>query len=86
MSDVPVWRLFAYMSNDPDGTRDHKRNLADWQVEDVLRWCRFRGYDTIILDRDPVETTSFAPVSSAPVVHISHFAGGSDDEQGGAAA
>ena len=59
MSDVPVWRLFAYMDDDEDGEQDESRRLADWQVQDVVRWCTTRGFDHIYLCRVPGETRRF---------------------------
>jgi len=45
------------MHGDADGDRDERRTVPEWQVEDALRWCRFRGYDCIVLTRskDTVE-------------------------------
>ena len=63
-----MWRLFAYMDDDETGERDESRLLADWQVEDVLRWCRFRGYDHIYLTR----TTTTARFQPAPVEDVRH--------------
>ncbi len=51
MSDVPLWNLFAYFNDDEDGAHDESRVVAEWQIDDVVRWCRHRGYDTILLSR-----------------------------------
>jgi len=50
LADVPVWHLFAYMNRD-DGSRDEHRMLAEWQVQDAVRWATTRGYDNILLSR-----------------------------------
>lgn len=59
MSVVRVWRLFAYMIDDESGDSDHRRALADWQIEDEVRRCVSRGFDMIILDRDPSATAQW---------------------------
>lgn len=59
MTAVSVWRLFAYMDDDEDGALDESRRLADWQVEDVIRWCVVRGFDHVYLRRVPGETGRF---------------------------
>lgn len=58
MSEVAVWSAFAYMNDDPDHARDERRELAEWQLQDWLRWATTRGYDNIYLSRDS-ETTRF---------------------------
>jgi len=57
LAEATVWDLYAYMHGDADGDRDERRTVPEWQVEDALRWCRFRGYDCIVLTRskDTVE-------------------------------
>lgn len=74
MSDVPVWRFFAYMDKDPEGDLDESRTLNDWQLADVLRWAQTRGYDNIYFARTD-KTTTFQRPGPVGVVH--HF-GGSD--------
>jgi hypothetical protein len=59
MSDVPVWCLFAFMDGDEEGRNDERRVVADWQVQDVVRWCTTRGYDHIYLSRDPMGRRCF---------------------------
>ena len=86
MSDVPVWRLFAYMDDDEDGERDETRTVTDWQLEDVLRWCRFRGYDHVYLRRIPAESVRFQRGAPVPVRHHMHVVEGSKGEQPGDAA
>lgn len=51
MAEAPVWTLFAYFNDDDTGARDEHRKVAEWRVDDVVRWCRHRGYDTILLTR-----------------------------------
>lgn len=58
MAAVAVWRLFAFMDGDEDGVHDESRMVAEWQLDDVLRWCRTRGYDHVYLTRLP-ETARF---------------------------
>lgn len=45
-----MWRLFAFMDGEDD-TSDERRILADWQLQDAVRWCQTRGYDHIYLSR-----------------------------------
>lgn len=74
MSSVSTWRLFAFMDDDPDGLQDESRLLADWQVEDALRWCRTRGFDHIYLARDPQARAQFARADPVPgVTHHAHL-------------
>lgn len=81
VSEVSTWRLFAFMDDDEDGERDERRLVADWQVEDALRWCRFRGFDHIYLARIQGDTRRFEVASSADgVVHHLHPRSGSADE------
>jgi hypothetical protein len=49
VSSVPTWKLFAYIDDNPELVES--RLLADWQLEDALRWCQTRGYDRIYLSR-----------------------------------
>lgn len=86
MSDVSTWRLFAYMDDDEDGSEDESRNLADWQLQELLRWCATRGYDHIYFRRVPDETTRFSRGSPVPVRHHMHLVEGSESEQPGDAA
>jgi len=51
MTDVSTWHLFAYKHDDSEGKDDEHRNVAEWQIDDVVRWARHRGYDAIILNR-----------------------------------
>lgn len=51
MSDVAVWHLYAYFHADEHGERDEHRWVAEWQIDDVVRWARHRGYDAIVLTR-----------------------------------
>lgn len=58
VTGVPVWRGYAYKAGGPDdGSQDEQRDLADWQLEDFLRFCRVRGFDSVYLYRtgDTVE-------------------------------
>ena len=56
MSGVSTWRLFAFFDND-EGDSDETRVLAEWQIQDALRWCVTRGYDSIYLRRIEQEST-----------------------------
>lgn len=86
MSDVSTWRLFAFMDDDEEGRQDETRNVADWQVEDVLRWCRVRGYDHVYFRRVPDLPSRFRRSAPAPVRHHMHLVSeGSNDEHGDAA-
>ena len=49
--NVPMWRMFAYMDNDPDREMDEYRTFPEWQLQDKIRWATTRGYDNIYLDR-----------------------------------
>jgi hypothetical protein len=71
LANVATWHLFAYFNRDEE--RDEHRTLADWQVEDALRWCRTRGYDNILLTR--VGETEFHRAPQSGLVHSSHTAG-----------
>lgn len=51
MSEATVWHLFAFFHGDENSERDEHRNLAEWQIDDVVRWARHRGYDAILLTR-----------------------------------
>ena len=51
MAAVPTWTIFCYFNADANGERDERREIMDWQVEDVLRWARHRGFDVIHLSR-----------------------------------
>ena len=80
MADVASWDVFAYMDAD-DGTLDeHRLSVPEWRIEDVLRWCRSRGYDNIYLHRD-TEPATFQRAS--PVDGVTHHMG---DTHGAAAA
>ena len=70
VSVVPVWRLFAFMDADDDGVRDERRLLAEWQLNDALRWCVTRGYDHIYLSRSS-EAVNFERNTSPPQVRHS---------------
>jgi hypothetical protein len=67
MSDVSVWRFFAYMDGDEDHRNDERRTISDWQVLDVIRWATTRGYDHIYLSR--AGTSRFEKAPSSGVVH-----------------
>ena len=69
VSEVPTWRLFAFMDDDEEGRQDETRVIGEWQVDDVVRWCRHRGYDHIYLTRS--DSTRFAKQPpSGCVVHL----------------
>lgn len=51
MAASPVWHFFAYFHSDADGERDEHRNVAEWQIGDVVRWAHLRGFDAIHLSR-----------------------------------
>lgn len=55
MAKVPTWTFFAYFNGDAEGERDERREVADWQLDDVVRWARHRGFDTILLSRGEQE-------------------------------
>ena len=57
MSRVSQWKFFAFMDKE-SGRRDEHRELAEWQIEDVIRWAVHRGYDNILLSRSS-ETVEF---------------------------
>ena len=82
MSAVSVWTLFAFMSDDGEGKQDERRRIAQWQIEDSVRWAMARGYDNIYLSRDPVETTHFERKS--PVLRL-HYSEERDAQPGDAA-
>lgn len=72
MSDVPTWSMYAYKNEDNsiDGVQDAERRLvSEWRVEDVFRWARFRGYDTIMFTRQP-ETVRFVRAPSPDGVRM----------------
>jgi len=56
MSEVSEWSMFAFMDT---GGHEHDvhRKLAEWQLQDALRWCVSRGYDNIYLARLDDKTT-----------------------------
>lgn len=58
MTDQAVWHLFAFFHDDKNSERDEHRNISEWQIEDVTRWARHRGYDVIMLTRT-AETARF---------------------------
>lgn len=68
-----MWSLFAYMDDDEAGATDERRRLAEWQLQDALRWCVTRGYDHVYLRRDPVEKSHFRRGGSVPVSHHMHL-------------
>lgn len=78
MSDVPVWHLYAYMTGDELGEQDEIRRVTDWQLEDALRWCRFRGFDHIYLYRDEQETARFQRTAPTGVRHHMRLVDGPD--------
>lgn len=86
MSEVSMWTLFAYMSQDGEGAADERRRIAEWQTYDVLRWALARGYDNIYFSRDPVEKTRFEKAEKVPVRHHMHVVEGSSGSPGGEAA
>ena len=72
MSDVPAWSMFAYRNEDDDvgGVKDAERRMvAEWQIEDVFRWARFRGYDVIMFTRQP-ETVAYQ--KARPAAGVRH--------------
>lgn len=87
MSDVSVWRLFAFMDSDQDGERDESRRLAEWQLQDALRHCVTRGYDHVYLCRVPGEVARWTVAAPGPVSHHMHLVTeGSKGEPAGDAA
>jgi hypothetical protein len=68
MSAVSEWHLFCYM-NDEEFQKDEHRMLAEWQLQDAVRWAQHRGYDCIMLTRTKrgVEFVKHPP--SGVVVH-----------------
>ena len=50
---MSVWRLFAFKDDDP--ASDETRMVAEWQIQDVVRWCVHRGFDHIYLNRTPLD-------------------------------
>ena len=55
VSEVSTWRLFAFMDGDT-GRLDESRILAEWQLQDALRWCAARGFDHVYFSRTPDRT------------------------------
>lgn len=86
MTAVSVWRLFAFMADDEAGRFDERRRISEWQIQDVVRWCTARGYDSIYLSRDPVDKVGFEKRPPVPVRHHMHLVEGSKGEQPGDAA
>jgi len=68
LSAVSEWHLFAYRDDD-EGFSDEHRMLAEWQLQDAVRWAQHRGYDCIMLTRTDrvVEFVKHPP--SGVVVH-----------------
>ena len=85
MTAVSVWHVFAYMDDDNEGRQDERRSVPDWQLEDVLRWCRFRGFDHIYLRRESLETARYQRAAPAPVRHHMHLVEENDAPSGDAA-
>jgi hypothetical protein len=68
LANAATWHVFAYFHGDADGVLDEDRyGVPDWRLEDVLRWARYRGYDSILLTRDG-ETSFRRPPSSLETV------------------
>jgi hypothetical protein len=69
MSDVSTWSLFAFMDSGGHD-RDVHRRLAEWQLQDALRWCVSRGFDNVYLarldDKVPFERK---PIPESLLVH-----------------
>jgi len=86
VTEVPLWRLFAFMDDDEDGEQDESRTVSDWQVPDVLRWCVTRGYDHIYFRRVAGETVLFERAAPAPVRSHLQLVEGSSREPGDEAA
>ena len=86
MSDVSSWRLFAYMDDDESGERDESRRLAEWQIQDALRWAVTRGFDNIYLSRDSTKTARWSRGIPVPVRQHMHLVEGSSRGQGDDAA
>lgn len=61
---VPEWHMFAYCNGEEQ--RDVHRRLAEWQIEERLRWAASRGYDCIMFTRTgrTAEFTAFDTIKT----------------------
>ena len=86
VSGVSEWRLLAYMDGDDGGKLDESRTLAEWQLQDVLRWCVTRGFDNIYLCRTDGRVQFDRAPSPEGVVHTYGTLEETQDARGGDAA
>lgn len=74
MTEVPIWNVLAYMTVEDELMTDERRSVPEWRLEEVLRWCRTRGYDNIILHRTD-DVAQFRHAPSIPDTLIKHRMG-----------
>lgn len=69
MAEAAKWSLFAYFHSDVTGEHDERREIAEWQIGDVVSWARHRGYDAILLSRSEETVQYRRPARVSGVCH-----------------
>lgn len=65
MANACTWSVFAYFHGGDEVRHldENRAGVPDWRLDDVLRWARYRGYDSILLTRDGEEEFRRAPAA-----------------------